>query len=84
MATVRQGYRFPQPPEEKCPICHSPLKPVAIYDADAAAGENRWILSGWDCDRMHHLIYSDGDHEWPFLEQVATWKDFEAAGFVTM
>jgi hypothetical protein len=84
MATVRQEYQRPQAPVEKCSICQGPLKPIAIYDADAREEKKKWILSGWDCDYMHNLLYGDVDHEWPFLEPVASWKDFEAAGFVTM
>jgi hypothetical protein len=78
MATIKEGYRPPTPPAEKCPTCGGPIKPVAYFDFDG------WVLAGWDCEKFHNAIEEMDDFDWPFVEDVASWTDLEVAGFITV
>jgi hypothetical protein len=72
-AILKPDWEMPEPPEEPCRFCREPIdEPVAVHTGDG------WFLC-WDCRSGCGL---DGyPIEWPFAENWATSKDFEAIGF---
>lgn len=68
---------MPEPPVSACDECHEKVKPCALFTGDA-------FLFFWECSEdcghigERELIID----EWPFVEDVATGGDIEAAGFV--
>jgi hypothetical protein len=78
MTTIKDDYKKPIPPVEKCSICGGEIKPVALFDLDG------WVLAGFDCKKFHDTIEVMDDFEWPFVEDTASWTDLEVAGFITV
>jgi len=77
MATIRDGWKMPDPPEKMCPCGQRCSVPEAFLDGD------EWYFF-WECPQGCGEFPESMDlwvGIWPFVEDYATPADMEAAGF---